>query len=269
MTGQTSSNHRLALVTGATRGIGEAIARGLAREARGYRVIVSGRDVTRGKAIAAELGASGAMFQELDQTSDASIAAAFALIEAEGGLDVLINNAGASFDGFDAKVARKTLDVNFVGMMKLTERLLPLMREEGRIVMVSSGMGEVSCLGAALRKEVLDPALDRAKLVAFVDRFIDDVANGTHTRHGWPSNAYRVSKVAMNAYVRILARDLERDPRHILVNAACPGWVRTAMGGSHAPRSVEQGAKTPLFLATLPKEGATGRFFRDEAPIDW
>jgi carbonyl reductase 1 len=144
------------------------------------------------------------------------------------------------------------------------------MRANGRIVMVSSGMGEVSCLGAALREEVMRPTLDRAALVAFTDRFVADVAAGTHAKHGWPSNAYRVSKVAMNAYVRILARDLASDPRRILVNAACPGWVRTDMGGSSAPRSPAEGAKTPVFLATLPEGDArSGGFYRDEQLIAW
>lgn len=130
-------------------------------------------------------------------------------------------------------------------------------------------MGDVSSLGAALRQEVMNPSLDRAGLVAFTDRFVAEVAKGTHTKSGWPSNAYRVSKIAMNAYVRILARELVDDPRHILVNAACPGWVRTAMGGPSAPRSPEEGAETPAWLALLPPgDRRTGGIYRDEKPID-
>jgi carbonyl reductase 1 len=121
-----------------------------------------------------------------------------------------------------------------------------------------------------LQTEVMSPSLDRAGLVAFVDRFVADVAAGRHTTRGWPSNAYRVSKIAMNAYVRILARELAGDPRKILVNAACPGWVRTAMGGSGAPRSPEQGAKTPVWLALLPPgESRSGGLYRDETLADW
>ncbi len=189
---------------------------------------------------------------------------------AYGRLDVLVNNAGASFDGFDAPLARRTLDVNFTGMMRLTDRLLPLLRRDARVVMVSSGMGDVSSLGEALRKEVMSASLDRAALTAFVDRFVNDVGAGKHGARGWPSNAYRVSKIAMNAYVRILARDLEGDPRAILVNAACPGWVRTAMGGSSAPRSPEEGAKTPAWLALLPaSDKRSGGLYRDEKRVDW
>jgi NAD(P)-dependent dehydrogenase (short-subunit alcohol dehydrogenase family) len=262
-----TANQRLALVTGATRGIGLAIARDLARN--GLRVVVGGRDAPLGAKVATELG-GGARFQALDVTDDASIAAIAASLEAEGGLDVLVNNAGASFDGFDASVARRTLDVNFTGMMRLTDRVLPLLHRDARIVMVSSGMGDVSILGAALREDVMRPQLGRAELVAFTDRFVADVSAGTHAKSGWPSNAYRVSKIAMNAYVRILGRELLDDPRKILVNAACPGWVRTAMGGSSAPRSPEEGAKTPAWLALLPiGDARSGGLYRDEQAIDW
>ena len=262
-----SSEKRVALVTGGTRGIGHAIARELARH--GLRIIVGGREARLGEKVAGELG-GGASFQVLDVTDPDSIAAIAARLEGEGGLDVLVNNAGVSLDGFDASVARRTLDVNFAGMMRLTDRLLPLLRPDARIVMVSSGMGDVSSLGAALRKEILSPSLDRAGLVALVDRFVAEVAAGTHAESGWPSNAYRVSKAAMNAYVRILARELAGDPRNVLVNAACPGWVRTAMGGASAPRSPEEGAETPAWLALLPPgDRRSGGLYRDEQPIDW
>jgi carbonyl reductase 1 len=261
----TSTQKRVALVTGATRGIGEAIARQLAQN--GLEVIVGGRDARLGAKVARELG-GGAKFHELDVTDAASMDALAR--DLEGGLDVLVNNAGASFDGFDADVARRTMDVNFSGMMSLTDRLLPLLRPNARIVMVSSGMGSVSSLSPALRNEVMSESLDREKLVAFVDRFVADVAAGRHAKAGWPSNAYRVSKIAMNAYVRLLARQLANDPRKILVNAACPGWVRTAMGGPGAPRSPEEGAKTPAWLALLPAgDTRTGGLYRDERPAEW
>jgi NAD(P)-dependent dehydrogenase (short-subunit alcohol dehydrogenase family) len=263
-----TTKRRIALVTGATRGIGRAIAEEL--KARGLFVIVAGRDAIAGaQVVRATLGDRG-VFHELDVTNAHDIETVASWIEKErGGLDVLVNNAGATFDGFDAEVARRTLEVNFLGTMRLTDRLLPLLRPRARVVMVSSGMGEVSCLGADLRREVMDRTLDRPRLIAFTDRFIEAVAEGAHAALGWPSNAYRVSKVAMNAYTRILARELSADPRKILVNAACPGWVRTAMGGHGAPRTPKQGAKTPVWLALLSDDGPTGGFFRDEHRIDW
>jgi carbonyl reductase 1 len=261
----TTTQQRVALVTGATRGIGEAIAHQLARQ--GLRILVAGRDARRGQEVARELG-GGATFHPLDVTDPKALEQTAS--DLRGGLDVLVNNAGASFDGFDATVARRTLDVNFVGMMKLTDRLLPLLRPNARVVMVSSGMGAVSSLGPELQREVMSPTLGRDELVAFVDRFVAEVAAGTHAKRGWPSNAYRVSKIAMNAYVRILGRELADDPRHILVNAACPGWVRTAMGGSGAPRSPEEGARTPSWLALLPaSDRRSGGLYRDEQPAEW
>jgi carbonyl reductase 1 len=245
-----------ALVTGATRGIGQEIARQLS----------ANMDVVRtGRA-----SKTSGDFITYDQTSDADIERVATWLEKEkGGLDVLVNNAGASFRGFDATVARKTLETNFIGMMKLTDRLRPLFRDDARIVMLSSGMGHVSCLAPSLQKEVLSPRLDREALLAFTQRFVDAIARGTHSKEGWPSNAYSVSKVAVNGYVRILARELAEGPRRILVNSCDPGWVRTDMGGSSAPRSVEVGAKTPVWLARLPKGGPNGGFFHDEKPIDW
>lgn len=255
---------RVAVVTGASRGIGRAIAKELA--ARGLRVIATSRDAVRGKKSADELGLP---FFPLDVTSPESVEAfARHLERTEGGLDILIDNAGVALDGFDAEVAERTLEVNYRGAVRTTERLLPLMRRGGRVVMVSSGMGELSCLGENLRAAVADPALSRAALDAFVDRFVREVAEGTHAASGFPSNAYRVSKVAMNAYVRILARELAGDDRGIKVVAACPGWVRTAMGGPSAPRSPEEGAKTPVWLS-LAEDLPSGGFFRDERAVPW
>lgn len=245
---------RIAVVTGANRGIGKAIAEGLARA--GLRVLATSRDAPPPLT--------------LDVTREDRIEAlAEHIARAHGGLDVLVNNAGVALDGFDADVARRTLDVNFVGTMRLTDRLLPLLRQSARVVMVSSGMGELSGIGAELRRRFEAPSLDRAALVELVDRFVAEVRAGTHAASGWPSNAYRVSKMAMNAYVRVLARELAGDPRGILVNAACPGWVRTRMGGRSAPRSPEEGARTPVWLALLPAGGPSGGFFRDERPIPW
>jgi len=243
---------RTAVVTGANRGIGEAIAAVL-RE-RGLRVVPTSRESLKG-------------FVTLDVTRADQVESLARQLAAEGGVDVLVNNAGASLDGFDERIVRRTLEANFLGAMRVTDALLPVMRPGGRIVMVSSGLGSLTGVRGDLRSRFEDPGLTRAALLALVEEFPRDVAAGVHDKHGWPSNAYRVSKIAMNALVRVLARELEGDPRRILVNAADPGWVRTRMGGRSAPRSIEHGARTPVWLALLPDGGPTGGFFRDEHAV--
>jgi NAD(P)-dependent dehydrogenase (short-subunit alcohol dehydrogenase family) len=247
------SETRVAVVTGANRGIGEEIASELLR--RGLRVLGTSREPGKGG------------FVRLDVTRAEDIEALRRSLAS--GVDVLVNNAGASFDGFDAGVAERTLAVNFYGPMRLTDALLPAMRKGGRIVMVSSGMGRLSNLKGDLRARFEDERLDRAGLVALVKQFVSDVAAGTHEKNGWCSNAYSVSKIGLNALVRVLSRELASDPRGILVNSADPGWVRTRMGGSGAPRSVAQGAETPVRLALLPEGGPTGGFFANSGATSW
>jgi NAD(P)-dependent dehydrogenase (short-subunit alcohol dehydrogenase family) len=132
--------------------------------------------------------------------------------------------------------------------------------------MVSSGMGELSRFSAELRRRFLDPALTREALDELVREFLAEVAADRPGLGGFPRNAYSVSKAALNAFTRILSRELEPGQR---VNAVCPGWVRTRMGGSSATRSLEQGAKGIVWAATLGPNGPNGRFFRDARPIDW
>ncbi len=243
---------RVAVVTGANRGIGEEIARQL--EARGMRVVRTSREPRPG-------------CERLDVTRADEAKALAEKLSAEGGLDVLVNNAGVLLGGFDADVARRTLEVNFFGAMQVTDALLPAMRADGRVVMISSGLGDLSWARGEARARIEDPSLTRAHLVALVEEFVRDAAKGTTERRGWPSNAYSVSKMALNALTRVLARELQGDPRRILVNAEDPGHVRTRMGGRSAPRSVEDGARTAVWLALLPPGGPTAGLFRDERRV--
>lgn len=238
---------KIALVTGANRGLGRGTVEAL--EARGYEVVGAARKP------------DGARTFALDVTDEASIAAFAERVGRElGGWDVLVNNAGVAFDGFDADVARRTLEVNLHGPVRLTEALLPHARERVVIVGVSSGLGELSCLREPLRRRFAEGTLTRDEILALADEFVARVAQRTHEAAGWPSSAYAVSKVSLNAWVRWLARELGDRAR---VNAVCPGWVRTDMGGPGATRSIEEGAASIVWAATLGPEGPTGGFFRD------
>jgi NAD(P)-dependent dehydrogenase (short-subunit alcohol dehydrogenase family) len=231
---------RIALVTGGNRGIGLEIARQLAQQ--GLAVVLTARDAAKGKAAVKALqdGGLNVGFQRLDVTSCRSIRAAVAAVaERSGRIDVLVNNAGVLLDPrgsrfLDSKLDtyRDTLETNFFGPLQLAQAVVPLMKANryGRIVNLSSGMGQ-----------------------------LDEMGSGTP--------AYRISKTALNALTRILAAEFRGS--NILVNSMCPGWVKTGMGGDHAPITAAQGADTAVWLATLPNEGPTGGFFRARKPIAW
>jgi NAD(P)-dependent dehydrogenase (short-subunit alcohol dehydrogenase family) len=234
-----SENGRVALVSGGNRGIGLDVVRQLGE--RGITVVLGSRDLERGEKIAAELEAKGLRVvpKQLDVRDEASVARVAREVEEEfGRLDVLVNNAGitdawrGTAEDADFDAVKDVLETNLFGAWRLAKAVLPLMRRNGygRIVNVSSGMGQLADMGGH-------------------------------------SPGYRVSKTGLNALTRMLASELAGE--NILVNSVCPGWVRTDMGGSGARRSVEEGADTPVWLATLPDGGPSGGFFRDREPIPW
>jgi NAD(P)-dependent dehydrogenase (short-subunit alcohol dehydrogenase family) len=253
---------RTALVTGANQGIGLDICRQL--RDLGYAVILTARNDHEGRAAAEKLGVE---FRHLDVAKGTDIAALADDLRGEGRtLDLLVNNAAISMDGFNNHVVRETLAVNFFGALHVTEALLPLIADGGRIVMVASGMGELHAYAPAVRARFADPTLTRDQLVVLVQEFVTAVEEGTHQHNGWPSSAYRVSKAAIIALAKVLARDLAS--RRIRAVAACPGWVRTRMGGRSAPRRVEQGAASIVWAATE-DAAATGGFTRDGRVANW
>lgn len=261
---------QVALVTGANRGIGEEVAKALA--GRGYFVWIASRELGAAAPVVASIRQRGGRAEavQLDVTRAADITAAIERVREEsGGLDALINNAGVSAKGFDVEILRRTLAANFYGALHLTDAALPIMRPQGRIVMVSSSLGHRAILPAPLRRRISAPDLSREDLLGIVAEYVDAVAAGGHLEAGWPSSAYRMSKIVMTTLAEVLARELAKQARGLLVNACCPGWVRTDMGGPGADRSVSDGADTPVWLATLPPDGPRGGFFRDRAPAEW
>jgi len=254
---------RTALVTGGNRGLGLETCRQLAH--LGYAVVMTARDADDGAAAARAVGID---FMPLDVADLGSIAAlAERLMAAGRPVDVLVNNAAVALDGFDAEVARTTVATNVFGPYHVTEALLPQVPDGGTIVMVSSGVGELSGLSGAVRGMLSDPRLTPQRLLGLMNAFAAAVADGTWAEAGWPNSAYRVSKAGLNALTRLLAAELA--PRRIKVNAVCPGWVRTRMGGPSASRGILEGTKSIVWAAILPEDGPTGGFFRDGRRIAW
>jgi NAD(P)-dependent dehydrogenase (short-subunit alcohol dehydrogenase family) len=224
-----AEDRRVALVTGTNRGIGAEIARELAAD-HGFLVFAGARDPDGVERT------EGIEPIRLDVTDQATVNTARDRIAQDAGvLDALVNNAGVYGDpigasDYDIDGAHEVLEVNTFGPWRLIEALLPLMRESSQPRIVNVSSGAGQ---------------------------LSDMNGGRA--------AYRLSKAALNALTRTLASD----ERWVKVNAMCPGWVRTDMGGSGAPRSVEEGADTAVWLATLPDDGPTGGFFRNRKPIPW
>jgi NAD(P)-dependent dehydrogenase (short-subunit alcohol dehydrogenase family) len=249
-----------ALVTGANRGLGLEAARQLS--ARGWSVILGCRDTRKGEAAAKSI--ANASVRAIDVGDVPSAKTLGARLARDGiVLDALVNNAGMSMRGFDERVAEQTLRVNLLGALAVTDAVAPQIKAGGAIVMVSSQMGYLSVLSEPARSRV-ERAASIDEIEALAREFVEGVAGKRHERAGWPSSAYSVSKALLNAATRVLARTYA--PREIRVNSVCPGWARTDMGGSHAPRSVETGAAS---IVSAVIERTTGGFFRDGARINW
>jgi len=235
----TPTSARLALVTGANRGMGLETCRQLL--ARGLRVTMSGRDIDETEKARRTLGdlSQHAIAVPMDVTDKASIEAAHEIIlKRLGPVDVLVNNAAVLLfensavfsippEGFS-----RTFETNLFGTIEVSRIFVPSMADRGygRVVNVSSGIGQLANMSTY-------------------------------------APAYAISKAALNAFTRILAETYRG--RGVLANAVDPGWVRTDMGGPAAPRSIRQGVETTVWLATLPDDGPTGGFFRDRQPISW
>uniref|UniRef100_A0A8C3YCC7 Carbonyl reductase (NADPH) n=1 Tax=Catagonus wagneri TaxID=51154 RepID=A0A8C3YCC7_9CETA len=276
-----SSNTRVALVTGANKGIGFAIVRDLCRQFSGD-VVLTARDATRGQAAMKQLQAEGLSprFHQLDINDLQSVRALHDFLRKEyGGLDVLVNNVGISFQMDDATPvpiqAELTVKTNFLGTRDVCTELLPLIKPQGRVVNVSSteSVRALNQCSPELQQKFKSDSITEEELVGLMNKFVEDAKNGVHRKEGWCDLIYGVTKIGVTVLSRIYARKLseQRGGDKVLLNACCPGWVRTDMGGPTAPKSPEEGAETPVYLALLPSdaEGPHGQFVSDKKVVEW
>jgi len=225
---------KIALVTGGNRGIGKEVCRQLLGQ--GYIVLLGARKKESGEDVAKELG-EGCVFVHLDVTNEDNVQIAAKWVQYKyGQLDLLVNNAGIGIGskgllGIDMMEFQSIMNTNFYGPARVNKAFINLLKKskDGRIINVSSGMGAM-----------------------------EDLKGGYA--------GYRLSKAGLNAQTLLLSNELAGS--NIRVNAVCPGWVNTDMGGSSAPRNVEKGAETILWLSTE-KEIPNGKFLRDKKIIDF
>lgn len=281
-----STQQRVALVTGASQGIGTAIVTQLYEQHPELHLYVGCRRLSDGQAVIDKLGAGAAsrctpVIVEL--TDIRTMAAAADLVRKQhGGLDILVNNAGWAYTAGpcigDKAVARKTVDINYKGPKLLTEHLLPLMRQHGSIV----NLGSTS---AAEGFKAMDEQL-RAKYMSAdltvdqLDALIEDYMQHADTKLVYEDAQYCMSKCALSMWTRIMAEQLKKDSKHssVRINVCCPGWCSTGMTVNEATagnelqpdRTAAQGAKCAVYLASLPADDQrSGMFWFDQRPVSW
>merc|ERR1712179_419744 len=276
---------RVAVVTGANKGIGFAIMKEMCAKFDGV-VYLTSRDVGRGKAAQQELAKLGlsCAYHQLDITDQASIDNFAAYIKnTYGGLDCLVNNAGFAYKAAATEPigvqAKDTIGINYFGTLALCKAIFPLLRSHARVSTVGSSAGMLKWVNGdepqatELKKKLASDTLTEAELTSLMNQFIETANNGTHKQKGWGSSTYCTSKIGLSALCRMQQRDFDADPREdLVINFAHPGYVDTDMSSHKGPLTIEQGAVAPVYLALLPPNitSPKGQFhWHDCKLIDW
>ncbi|KAM0797977.1 carbonyl reductase [Usnea florida] len=288
---------RVAAVTGANKGIGLAIVRNLALQYPSSAfnngpllVYLCARDKGRGEdavrtlADDAQLMKAGALAQngglttvkyhglDIKKTKSIQDFAGFLKKEHPEGIDMVVNNAGIAMNGFDINVVKETLQCNYYGTLTATRNFLPLIRPGGRLVNVSSVVGQLnSKYSEAIRTAFIESKTvnDVTKLM---EAFTKAVEQGEEKEQGWPSAAYAVSKSGVTGMTRAIALEVAeggQTGKGVLVNSCCPGYVSTDMTKHRGAKTVDQGAQTPVFLACGDIGGRAGEFWQRERVSEW
>lgn len=270
---------KVAVVTGANKGIGYGIVKGLCERWTEGDVYLTARDETRGLKAVEELKKLGLkpIYHQLDITDENSIKRIRDhLKEKYGGIDILVNNAAIAFKNSSTEPfeiqAEQTTFVNYFSLVSTCNILFPILKTNARVVNVSSSAGHLYKIPSpALRNKFAEGSLDEPGLSKLVRQFVISAKEGTNIADGWGGSAYSVSKVAVSALTFI--QDREYGPKGIFVNCVHPGYVDTDMTSHKGPLTIEQGAKGPLYLAIGDEKGPTDLkgvyLWYDCSIVDW
>ncbi|KAL4463515.1 hypothetical protein ABPG72_007616 [Tetrahymena utriculariae] len=262
------------IVTGSNKGVGYGIIENLA--AKPYHIIMACRSLERANETRSKLLQTHPQAKidsyELNVDSTDSINKFVQQIHQHyGHVDILLNNSGMAFKGdeFGTHVVEQTFRTNFYGTIDLTEKMLPYIKESGKVIFVGSSAGKYNNVknNQTILQQLKNPHLTKEQLFAVAKQFYEDVKDNTYAQKGWAKSAYGMSKLCINLYASVLSRFDSVIQKKLQVYTCCPGWVRTDMAGQQATRSIQEGAVCPVYLVELPfqvKPELQGKFFYDQ-----
>jgi len=268
---------RRIVVTGSNKGIGYEIVGKLLASTTPYQVVLTARNPSLGEKAVESLrvkypqSAGKVIFQQLDVNDEKSISSFADWIKATfGKIDVLVNNAGVGLPNSTEEDKKFIIKTNFLSLIKLTDKLLPLLSEDGKILMISSALGGLDIQGETLRKALEDPSLDLTKLLQVANNFLELSKDFNPPFPHITDAAYPGSKALLNTYVkRFLPQQLGANQQ---LYAICPGWCKTDLGSDYAPLTAADGADTPVYLIDLPfkkDSEINGKFITERKVRGW
>jgi carbonyl reductase 1 len=243
-------------------------ARSASRGAEAVKTLENDAQLKQAKVLAQDGGDTTITFHQFDVSDQNSIHQFrdFLRKEHPDGIDVLINNAGIAMDGFNPDVVKQTLATNYYGTLEATQSILPLIRDGGRLVNVSSMAGKLNKYSPQLRDAFIAASKSGVDdCTSLMQDFTKAVQEGKEKELGWPSAAYAVSKAGTTASTKAIAAQNDK----VLINACCPGYVNTDMTKGNGVKTPDQGAKTPVMLALEDINASSGGFWQSEKIIEW
>ena len=269
---------RAVVITGCNRGLGRALVRLLCEKNSSAKIVMTARDPSKGNeafsSLKSQYPKADLLYHNLDVSKSESIKEFMGWYRRTVPyLDILVNNAVTALDQWSKSLAsvktmQETLDTNFYGLMELTENLHPFLNNDGKIINISAMMALLNNHGPRVKELLTDATLNKEKLLTIAEEY----KKGVHDKNlkDWNKSAYVVSKTLVNAYTRIIARDLVRNDQ--MAMSMCPGWCKTDLGGAKAPGKEEDGAKKMYHLMfDVPfkrDEKINGKFFMNNKVVN-